>query len=175
MLDNTESCAVIHSAASRFDLEKEVVRKMEKDYSEDTKSIDSIIAATYAVISGGKGEPRDWERFRNLFHKDGRLIPSSRDENGLIVSIAHTPDQYIARSEKFLLEKGFFEYETERKTDTFGPIAQAFSRYEGRYKLDDPAPFLTGINSFQLMNDGKRWWVVSILWIPEHEIGDFRV
>lgn len=26
---------------------------------------------------------------------------------------------------------------------------------------------MRGINSFQLMNDGKRWWVVTIFWEAE--------
>jgi hypothetical protein len=40
--------------------------------------------------------------------------------------------------------------------------------------------FQRGINSFQLMFDGERWWVVSIMWeaeapnrpIPEKYLGD---
>jgi hypothetical protein len=31
----------------------------------------------------------------------------------------------------------------------------------------DEEPFARGINSFQLMNDGSRWWVVSIYWQGE--------
>ena len=31
----------------------------------------------------------------------------------------------------------------------------------------DPEPFARGINSFQLLNDGTRWWVVSIYWLGE--------
>jgi len=26
---------------------------------------------------------------------------------------------------------------------------------------------MRGINSIQLMHDGRRWWVVSIFWEPE--------
>jgi hypothetical protein len=26
---------------------------------------------------------------------------------------------------------------------------------------------MRGINSFQLLNDGKRWWVISIYWLAE--------
>jgi hypothetical protein len=37
-----------------------------------------------------------------------------------------------------------------------------------RYKkADDKQPFLRGINSFQLLNDGKRWWVLTIYWQAE--------
>ncbi len=31
----------------------------------------------------------------------------------------------------------------------------------------DSAPFMRGINSIQLLNDGGRWWVVSVFWDAE--------
>ncbi len=32
---------------------------------------------------------------------------------------------------------------------------------------EDPEPFSRGINSFQLMNDRQRWWIVTIYWEAE--------
>ena len=43
-------------------------------YEEDTESVDSIIAALYASISGDAGEQRDWDRFRNLFVEDAKTL-----------------------------------------------------------------------------------------------------
>jgi hypothetical protein len=54
-----------------------------------------------------------------------------------------------------------------RRVEIYGNIAQVFSAYEGKKKLTDEKPFLRGINSFQLMNDGKRWWVITIFWQQE--------
>jgi hypothetical protein len=76
-------------------------------------------------------------------------------------------DGYIERSSKFLEERGFFERETARRVETYGHIAHVWSTYEARQKADDPRPFMRGINSIQLMNDGKRWWVVTIFWEAE--------
>jgi len=28
---------------------------------------------------------------------------------------------------------------------------------------------MRGINSIQLMNDGKRWWIVTVFWHAEDE------
>jgi hypothetical protein len=28
---------------------------------------------------------------------------------------------------------------------------------------------MRGINSIQLLNDGKRWWIVNIYWMQESE------
>src|SRR5262249_15850160 len=42
--------------------------------AEDVRSIESIVAAIYDVISGPPGD-RDWDRMRSLFHPGARLIP----------------------------------------------------------------------------------------------------
>lgn len=49
---------------------------------DDVKSLDGIIRALYASISGEKGVPRDWDRFRVLFAPDARLIPTSQNQEG---------------------------------------------------------------------------------------------
>jgi hypothetical protein len=51
--------------------------------------------------------------------------------------------------------------------EQFGEIAHVFSTYEARHKQEDAKPFMRGINSIQLMNDGKRWWIVSVYWEAE--------
>jgi hypothetical protein len=136
--------------------------------AEDVSSIDAIIKATYDAISGDKEEKRDWDRFRSLFHKDARLIPSGTNrETGVTSANAYTPEEYIKRSEPFMMQNGFFEREIARRTEIFGTIAHVLSTYEGRNKESDEKPFLRGINSFQLLNDGKRWWIVTIYWQAE--------
>ena len=37
----------------------------------------------------------------------------------------------------------------------------------GQSAKDDAKPFARGINSFQLLNDGSRWWIVTIYWEAE--------
>ena len=49
------------------------------DDPKDVGSLDAIMKAVYDVISGDAGKPRDWDRFRSLFHKDARLIPSGKN------------------------------------------------------------------------------------------------
>ena len=134
----------------------------------DVGSLDAIMKAVYDVISGDAGKPRDWDRFRSLFHKDARLIPSSKNPTTKVAGAnAVTPEDYIKRAEPGFLQNGFHERELARKVDTFGNIAQVFSTYHAFRKFDDKKPFLRGINSFQLLNDGKRWWVVTIYWQAE--------
>jgi hypothetical protein len=132
---------------------------------DDVKSIDSIMAAVYDVISGPPGE-RDWSRFRSLFLPTARLTAATKGTDGAIHLRPMSADEYATRAGGYFLKNGFFEHPIVNRVQTFGNVAQVFSSYESRHAAGE-APFARGINSFQLLNDGKRWWVVSILWDEE--------
>jgi len=134
----------------------------------DVTTLDAIMKAVYDVISGDAGEKRDWERFRSLFHKDARMIPSGKNPNtGVTSARALSPEDYVKRNEPFFAKEGFHEHEVARTTEMYGNIAHVFSTYEAFKSLSDKKPFMRGINSFQLLNDGKRWWVMTIFWQAE--------
>ena len=142
--------------------------EMKEATAADVSSIDAIMKAVYDVISGDAGQKRDWDRFRSLFHKDARLIPSGKNPTtGIVGARAFTLEEYIERSSPFMEKEGFFEKEMARRVDSYGNIAQVFSTYQSFHKADDKKPFARGINSFQLLFDGKRWWVVTIYWQGE--------
>jgi len=134
----------------------------------DVASIDSMIAALYDVISGPPGG-RNWDRFRSLFIPGARLIPTGRRQTGEVGSRVLSPDDYVQRSAPLIEKNGFFEREISRRTEQFGNIAHIFSTYESRHAKDDAQPFQRGINSIQLMNDGKRWWIVTVFWQAEDD------
>ncbi len=135
----------------------------------DVESIDAIMIAVYDVISGDAGEARDWDRFRSLFAPGATLSPVGRPDGTTYVRRAITPDQYAETSGSYLEQNGFHEVEIHRVTEQYGVIAHAFSTYESRRLASDPEPFARGINSFQLLWDGSRWWIVSIYWLQESE------
>ena len=130
----------------------------------DVASIDAIVAALYDVISGPAGQPRNWTRMRSLFIPGGRLMPTGPRQAGAAMRVLEVND-YIATSGPQLERIGFREREVARRTEQFGHIAHVFSTYEGRSQTDSTV--LRGINSIQLMNDGTRWWVVSVFWEAE--------
>lgn len=145
----------------------------------DVSSVDNILAALYDVISGPAGKPRDWHRFRSLFIPGARLMPTSPVRpagtppdapltgNEMYATHVFDPEGYVERASKFFATEGFYEREVARRTESYGHVVHAWSTYESRHKPDDPKPFARGVNSIQLMNDGQRWWVVSILWESE--------
>lgn len=134
---------------------------------EDVASIDAIIAALYDVISGPAGQKRDWDRFRSLFAEGARLIPTGRRPDSTRVMRVITPDEYATNIGPQLENGGFFEREIGRRTEVFGNVAHVFSAYDSKRTPADAAPFARGINSIQLFNDGKRWFVVTIFWDSE--------
>ncbi len=142
----------------------------------DVESIEAIIAAAYDVISGPAGKKRDWDRNRSLFFPGARLIPTAIVAGRNDVDLApHVLDVegYIARVEPLFAKNGFYEKEIARRVEQFGQIAHVWSTYESRHDPSDTAPFMRGINSIQLFNDGKRWWILSIYWqheSPQHPI-----
>ena len=132
---------------------------------DDVKSIDSILAALYNVISGPAGE-RDWNRFRSLFLSGATLTSAGKDREGNIHVRPRTVEGYVTGAGGYFAQHGFFESPIVSRVQTFGNIAHVFCSYESRGAAGE-APFARGINSIQLAHDGKRWWIVSILWDEE--------
>lgn len=136
-------------------------------YGEKVATLDATIHTLYSVISGDKGVERDWDLFRYLFKPGAHLIPSGKGPDGSVGLTVLTPDEYIERSGAFLVANGFHEREIGRKTEQYGVITHVFSTYDSKRTQADEQPFARGINSIQLLNDGKRWWIVNIFWMGE--------
>ena len=133
--------------------------------ADDVKSIDSTLAALYGVISGPAGE-RDWDRFRSLFLPQARLTSATKNADGSSRIRPMGVEDYAKGAGNYFLEHAFYESPIVNRIETFGNITQVFSSYESRRAPGD-APFARGVNSIQMLNDGSRWWIVSILWDEE--------
>ena len=138
-------------------------------YNQYTKTIDSTINALYDVISGEKGEARDWELMRYIYHPNAKMIPVGKNPQGKIGARYVTPQYYVESSGQWLINNGFYEEEINREVEQFGNIAHVFSTYQCFYSKTDSKPFMRGINSIQLLNEGDRWRVINIFWQQETE------
>ena len=88
----------------------------------------------------------------------GRSVDSDRDDVELAPQILEV-EGYIARVEPLFEKSGFYKTEIARRVEHFGSIAHVWSTYESRRDPGDPEPFMRGINSIQLFNDGKHWCI----------------
>ena len=131
----------------------------------DYSTIDSTMKALYASISGPAG-PRDWETFKGLFPDEGRLRAVVRTPSGQVRAVEMTAPNYVERNTPYFDKNPFFESEIHRTQQRFGDIANVWSTYASK-KTADGEPFERGVNTVQMRYDGKRWWIVSILWQGE--------
>jgi|SoiMethySBSTD1v2_1073268.scaffolds.fasta_scaffold276754_2 hypothetical protein len=143
----------------------------------DTETIDGVLAALYESISGPAG-PRDWERDRKLYAPGAVLMPTGPIPTELpphppgapVDRVERVPmsfEQWLASRSAFFAANDFYEWETARETFQFGNIAHVLSAYAAGRRRDDPEILFRGINSLQLHHDGRRWWIVSIVWDNE--------
>jgi hypothetical protein len=142
--------------------------------AEDVESIESIMTAYYGSISAPAGVKRDWDRFRSLFIPDGRLIAAQTGQAGAPAAVL-TPEQFVRLNAAYFEKGGYLEHDIFRRVERYGNTAHIFSTYETRRSADEPTPFSRGINSIQLVNDGTRWWIASVMWDyerPDNPIPD---
>ncbi len=147
-------------------------RRREAPPPADAVSVDSIVAALYASVSHPPDAAPDFERMRAIFLYVGMLVAPNRpgqDITGADVDgfEGRWQRNAAARKEKGESTQGFFEREIARRTDCFGNVCQVFSTYESRHTASDAKPFERGVNSIQLVRDGKRWWIASVAWDAE--------
>lgn len=141
--------------------------------SQDGFSVDSALAALYESVSHPADAEPNWDRLRELFLPVGMLIPPKRPQEDIftVLDVDAFQDRVrkgaAAQKQKGEATAGFFEREIARRTDCFGNVCQIFSTYESRHTPADATPFVRGINSIQLVRDGRRWWIASVVWDTE--------
>ena len=140
-------------------------KEIEAD-SSDVTSIDAIIKSAFRIMSGPAGTNRDWNRFRSLFKPNAQFIIAPKRPDGTVNFTTRNVDEFIASSSEWLEKNSVYEAEVNRITEQFGHLAHAFSTYETREKPGAPASS-RGVSSFQLVHDGKRWWIVNWFWLGE--------
>lgn len=126
----------------------------------DWRSPEALVEALYASISADPGEARDWARYRALFADGARLamagVPGA---DGRI--LAMDAEGLVAQTEAAYARSGFHEIPLVTRVERHGALASVTSSFEVRLRRDDPRPAMRGLNHFQLLHDGDRWWIVA--------------
>ncbi|HRD81580.1 MAG TPA: hypothetical protein PLL53_12530 [Saprospiraceae bacterium] len=120
------------------------------------QSVDLMVQALYEVISGPAG-PRDWDKFRNLFHTDAYMGVLRTDSTGRASLRKITPAEYIQRNGEVFMKNDFFEKELHRQTLDYGNMTQVYSSYELEMRTDKGLVTRRGVNSIQLLRQNDRW------------------
>jgi hypothetical protein len=127
-------------------------------------TIEGVVSTLYKVISGPPGA-RDWQTFRDLFHKNavmGTVVEYPGKEPAFR---NFSPEDYIRMNDDFFKKHGFTERELHTDVFRYGNIAQVASAYESL--VEDTNEKERGINAIQLIQEGGRWYVLSLIWQDE--------
>jgi hypothetical protein len=128
----------------------------------DVATIPGIVRASYEVISGPAGTPRQWRRDSTLY-MPGATFVALGERDGKVRARILTPEEYRRSTNDSFVGEGLFEYEIGSRIERFGNVAQVRSVYQIRHALDGPV-IGSGVNYFQLFWDGTRWWIAGMVW-----------
>jgi hypothetical protein len=138
---------------------------------EDVSSVTAIIKASYDAISVPPGQTLNLDRFRSLFLPNAQLV-SVGIKNGQPEAHLMTLKEFSEMVIGSIGKAGHVEHEFTEQVQEYGNIANVWSAYESRTTPEDPH-VIRGINSIQLFNDGKRWWISGAQW--QHERTDMPI
>lgn len=127
---------------------------------EDWESPEAIVHALYETISADAGAKRDWDRYRALFLDGARLSMAIDSKVGSGI-MGMDSEELIAQTEGTYAATGFHETPLVTRVEQHGLLASVMSSFEIRLRRSDKEPLMRGLNHFQLLNDGERWWIVS--------------
>lgn len=131
--------------------------------SSAVKSIDSIVVRGLNIVSGKEGAERDWEAFRQLFAADAHISVLVHDSLGRGHLRSYTLEEFVRLGMQYYETDGFIEYEITKTVNEYNGIAQVFQSYYAKeLEVEEH-----GVNSYQLVYDGNRWWITSLLWVSD--------
>jgi hypothetical protein len=129
--------------------------------SGDVDSIDHILAAVYDVISGPAGPRLGPLPFAVFWWRQAHPQLARRQRKHQVAD----SEPGRVRRESFAKE-GFFEASIANRVESWDHLAHVWSTYESWHAKGEK-PLARGVNSFQLLFDGARWWIVTIYWEGE--------
>ena len=132
----------------------------------DVASPEAIVEAAYQSIARQPGKSIQWDRFHTLFIPEARLIPNLEQRGGQFTVL--TPQGFADWIDEVTVvggpnDKGFVEASASNIVEQYGDIAHVFSTYEKHFWGEEEI-IGGGINSFQLVHNSGRWWIVGIVW-----------
>lgn len=128
----------------------------------EAENLDNVVPTLYSIVSGPAGAKHDWDMLRKLFAPEAKITPVFHDGSKPVIQ-SLTVDAFVSLNKELFKNQGFFETEVDSQVFSVGHMATVISLYESR-QAPEAAPYSTGVNSFQLLNDGRRWCVVSVTW-----------
>jgi hypothetical protein len=129
---------------------------------EDAASPKALVLALHASISGPMG-PFDWNRFRSLFLPTACIGEAGKKPGGKQHITFQSVNDWILSVQDLRPRVSVHETVYKLRIEQFESIASAF--YSGHSETtEDGGTDIRGVKSCQMLYDGKRWWIASVVW-----------
>ena len=128
----------------------------------DAATAEGLVRALYDRVSSDSGTVPNWDRVRSAFLPQAIVVlRTSRDSNTVFTLDGFVQDfvDFIERAN--VRETGFRERVVKTDATVFGDIAHVLVLYEAHITGSSRPP-QQGVDSFQLIRRGGRWWIVSV-------------
>ena len=129
------------------------------------KTIEGITNKMIELISGEKGEPRNWDEYRNLFLPRAQKLSINRNAPPNRQVRVRNLEEFIRDVGPFYKRDGFEEYAIGLTINEFNGIANVFQSFYCKNLLGTYER--RGINSYQLVYADNRWWIASTTFTNE--------
>jgi hypothetical protein len=117
------------------------------------------VSETYRIITGEPKKKKNWEAFRQLFSAQAQ-ISILVHEDGENHFENFTLEEFVRLGMNFYDNKEFEQFPLKTTVNEYNDIATIFQSYRAKEEGAEDE----GVNTYQLYFDGKRWWIVSLLW-----------
>lgn len=132
-------------------------------FADDREDVQAGVDAIYAVISGPVGQERDFDAMRQMFLPNAVMGAVGPGPEGTGRGGVGDVENYIERSESFLVENGFTERGTRTEIVFYGELAHVRSAYEGINRGTGEI-IVTGVNFMTFFKINGEWKIASLLW-----------
>lgn len=129
---------------------------------EDVASPRALVFALHASISGPAG-PFDWSRFRSLFLPTASIGEAGTQPGGNPHITFQSINDWIRSVQDLRPKVAVHEIVYKLRVEQFGSIASAFYSHDSVTSADGGTD-IRRVNSCQMLYDGKRWWITSVVW-----------
>ncbi len=128
----------------------------------DVASPRALVLALHASISGPIG-PFDWNRFRSLFLPTACIGEAGNESGGKQHITFQSVNDWILYEQDLRPRVSVHETVYKLRVEQFGSIASAFYSHNSE-TTENGRTDIRRVNSCQMLYDGKRWWIASVVW-----------
>ena len=131
----------------------------------DVGSPEAIVTAIHRSISGPPTAHFDFDRFRSLFLANGHVGEAGRRSSEASGHIVYKPvSAWISDNQEARNKIGLEERIIATRVSRFDNIASVFYTHDVRVNEGGRETYYRTTNVAQLVFDGTRWWVASLIW-----------